>query len=117
MEDQLIALQHIIDYTFVNTNSLLTALNTSGHSSSTIIANKFAPLDTNARLAVYGDSIGHAYLCRQWIRSKLDKSTLIHSYTILRTRNLLTDAQILGTICAARSWAVTTSLAWDSNAN
>ncbi|OKL55939.1 hypothetical protein UA08_08641 [Talaromyces atroroseus] len=76
MEAKCTACQGIIDYTFSNPTNILTALNMAG--GNVFYHNSWVTLDKNTRLAVYGDSAAHAYLCGQWVRTKLDKASWNH---------------------------------------
>ena len=60
-----------ISYEFQNKLTCLAALFT--YPGVAMIQNAFRPMQPNSRLAIYGDAIVTAYLCKKWFDTKLNK--------------------------------------------
>lgn len=64
--------EQLITYEFTDTRYLAQALNASGNP----IWFRGQPVESNKRLAVYGDAVLTARLCRKWITTSLTQGEL-----------------------------------------
>jgi hypothetical protein len=75
--------ESILDYTFTNRTLCAEALNTSG--TLLVWENASQALPRNQRIAIYGDSVIRAQLCRQWWHAtNLTKGIIANRHGLLK---------------------------------